>query len=231
MPRPRAHGRTTKRGAILEAAVDLLIANGYERTSMDAVAATAGVAKSTVYAHFPEKLELFKAVMTEAGAEVLVDLDTVLARSEDASAQEQLVAVLTRTARAATAPHFLAYLRWLITETEHRQALIESFEEAQAELPDIVQVVADLIAADAERAGYAVEDPSRYARTLLRCVTPTLQLDKLVSEFHPDDDLIAAHVRFVVDVFLNGMRPRGTADAALPHPALDYPWVSVLYRS
>ncbi|NBA94519.1 TetR/AcrR family transcriptional regulator [Pseudomonas sp. R5(2019)] len=44
-----------KRQAILEAARDLFLSNGYANTSMDAVAAAAGVSKLTVYSHFTDK--------------------------------------------------------------------------------------------------------------------------------------------------------------------------------
>lgn len=58
---PRAE-RNRKR--ILDAAEIAFLSAGYEQTSMDAVAAAAGVAKQTVYAHFGTKEALFIA-MTE----------------------------------------------------------------------------------------------------------------------------------------------------------------------
>ena len=53
-----------KREAILEAAKTLFLSLGYANTSMDAVAAAAGVSKLTVYSHFTDKQTLFgSAVM------------------------------------------------------------------------------------------------------------------------------------------------------------------------
>ncbi|KPA97417.1 MULTISPECIES: TetR/AcrR family transcriptional regulator [Pseudomonas] len=52
-----------KRQAILEAAKDLFLSNGYASTSMDAVAAAAGVSKLTVYSHFTDKETLFSAAV------------------------------------------------------------------------------------------------------------------------------------------------------------------------
>jgi TetR/AcrR family transcriptional repressor of mexJK operon len=60
-PRP-AQGRPKdleKRSAILEAAKNLFVERGFEATSMDAVAAHAGVSKLTVYSHFQDKSALF----------------------------------------------------------------------------------------------------------------------------------------------------------------------------
>jgi AcrR family transcriptional regulator len=59
---PRAE-RNRKR--ILDAAQSAFLSAGYEQTSMDTVAAAAGVSKQTVYSHFGTKEALFIA-MTEA---------------------------------------------------------------------------------------------------------------------------------------------------------------------
>ncbi|GFG53992.1 TetR family transcriptional regulator [Mycolicibacterium agri] len=55
-----------KRATILSAGQQLFLANGYQGTSMDQVAATAAVSKQTVYKHFGEKRELLFAIVTDA---------------------------------------------------------------------------------------------------------------------------------------------------------------------
>jgi AcrR family transcriptional regulator len=52
-----------KRAAILDAAKALFIRNAFAGTSMDAVAAEAGVSKLTVYSHFGDKDNLFREVI------------------------------------------------------------------------------------------------------------------------------------------------------------------------
>ena len=52
-----------KRQAILDAAKTLFLTKGYANTSMDAVAAEAGVSKLTVYSHFNDKETLFSAAV------------------------------------------------------------------------------------------------------------------------------------------------------------------------
>jgi TetR/AcrR family transcriptional repressor of mexJK operon len=52
-----------KRQAILDAARELFLSNGYASTSMDAVAAAAGVSKLTVYSHFTDKETLFSSAV------------------------------------------------------------------------------------------------------------------------------------------------------------------------
>lgn len=60
--KPAAPGRPKdpeKRAAILEAAKRLFLTQGYERVSMDQIAAEAGVSKLTVYSHYGDKDSLF----------------------------------------------------------------------------------------------------------------------------------------------------------------------------
>src|SRR5471030_1616089 len=54
-----------KRQAIVEAAIAEFRVSGFESTSMDKIAATAGVSKRTVYNHFPSKDELFTQILLQ----------------------------------------------------------------------------------------------------------------------------------------------------------------------
>ncbi|MGO1073783.1 TetR/AcrR family transcriptional regulator [Lysobacter sp. CA199] len=54
-----------KRAAILEAAAAEFRQAGYDATSMDRVAASAGVSKRTVYNHFPSKEALFAQILQQ----------------------------------------------------------------------------------------------------------------------------------------------------------------------
>ncbi len=54
---------TPKQEAILQGAVQMFLRSGYAGTSMDRVAAEAGVSKQTIYSNFQDKEGLFKALM------------------------------------------------------------------------------------------------------------------------------------------------------------------------
>ncbi len=67
---PLTHRRERKKSAvktaaILDGAMQEFLANGYAATSMDRVAATAGVSKATVYSHFNDKASLFAALVQQ----------------------------------------------------------------------------------------------------------------------------------------------------------------------
>ena len=69
--RTAREGSPEKRAAILEAARELFVRDGYDRTSMDAISARAKVSKRTVYDYYGDKQRLLLGVV-EAGGEVLM---------------------------------------------------------------------------------------------------------------------------------------------------------------
>jgi TetR/AcrR family transcriptional regulator of autoinduction and epiphytic fitness len=90
MPTAAAPAKLTdrKRAAILEAAVAEFRQAGYEATSMDRIAATAGVSKRTVYNHFPSKEELFAQILHQLWERSLSSVD--LSYRKDRPLREQL---------------------------------------------------------------------------------------------------------------------------------------------
>jgi TetR/AcrR family transcriptional regulator, mexJK operon transcriptional repressor len=78
--RPVREGSARKRAAILAAARELFVRDGAERTSMDAVAATANVSKRTVYDYYGDKRGLLLGVIVDAGESLLVSLRAAIDR-------------------------------------------------------------------------------------------------------------------------------------------------------
>ncbi len=71
------------RGAILAAAGALFGAQGYAATSIDGIAAAAGVAKGAVYHHFASKERLFEAVFEKTTADLAVEVAKAAGRASD----------------------------------------------------------------------------------------------------------------------------------------------------
>lgn len=65
MDQPSLKFSDRKRQAIVEAAVAQFREHGFGGTSMDGIAAAAGVSKRTIYNHFPSKDELFAAILEQ----------------------------------------------------------------------------------------------------------------------------------------------------------------------
>jgi len=69
--RTRPQRADAKRAEILAGARAEFLSRGYEGASMDAVAATAGVSKMTVYRHFGSKEQLFSGVIRQLCDEII----------------------------------------------------------------------------------------------------------------------------------------------------------------
>jgi AcrR family transcriptional regulator len=65
-----AKGRVDKRRAIVDAALEVFARVGFANANLDVIAASAGVAKPTIYNHFGDKEKLFRAVIFETSAEI-----------------------------------------------------------------------------------------------------------------------------------------------------------------
>jgi AcrR family transcriptional regulator len=96
--RRRGRPADPERDALIEAAVvEVLAHDGYGGLTMDAVAATAGVSKATIYRRWPTKADLLVSVIDSASDVSLVGPDT-------GSLQDDLVALLTALSRVLTGP-------------------------------------------------------------------------------------------------------------------------------
>jgi AcrR family transcriptional regulator len=103
MPRNQQHiDRAAKVGRILDAAEELLLRDGYDATTMAAIARGAGVASNAVYWYFPGKDDLLAAVLERRleRAVTTADADSdqpIQVRAMSALAELDAVSILTST--------------------------------------------------------------------------------------------------------------------------------------
>ncbi|WP_167225597.1 TetR/AcrR family transcriptional regulator [Massilia rubra] len=107
-----------KRLAILTAAAEQFRSLGFEASSMDKIAANAGVSKRTVYNHFPSKDELFAETLVALFERSAAGLD--LPYRSDASLRAQLTELMTIKVRAMADQDFLDLARVAIAEAMHQ---------------------------------------------------------------------------------------------------------------
>ncbi|EJM74030.1 MULTISPECIES: TetR/AcrR family transcriptional regulator [Pseudomonas] len=106
-----------KREAIIQAAIAEFRANGFDITSMDKIAATAGVSKRTVYNHFPSKEELFAEILNQLWARVTAEQET--AYRPDLPLREQMRRMLMAKLQMLGDDNFLDLARVAIAATIH----------------------------------------------------------------------------------------------------------------
>lgn len=108
-----------KRQAVLDAASVLFLRHGYAGTSMDQVAALAGVSKQTVYAQFLSKEALFISLvhgMTQAAGNVVQQgMEALPPRT---GLTEHLTAYAIRQLEVARSPRLMQLRRLVIAEVE-----------------------------------------------------------------------------------------------------------------
>jgi AcrR family transcriptional regulator len=177
-PRPssRAEQRRRTEARILDAASRVFVADGYERTTIRAVAAAAGVDAGLVMHYFGSKQELYRRVIDDAPVPEV--------SGTPAEAADQILATLAdRLASASVAS--LALLRSMLTNPEAASAASAAIARYEAQIAQAIPAAdADLRAAiiSAVTLGITVSrhliksdvlataDPAQVIRLLRPCV-------------------------------------------------------------
>jgi AcrR family transcriptional regulator len=165
--KPRSRGRPPSREKhrkIMQAATDLFTRNGFEGTSVDDIAAAAGVSKQTVYSHFGCKETLFgKAVSTKC-KQSGVDPELV----DPASPPEVMLPLIAhRFLQLVTSPEAMRVYALCTVNADSHPELGRLFFRHGPE--ETVDVVADYLAAQARAGKLAIDNP-RFAAWQFLCM-------------------------------------------------------------
>src|ERR1700747_653674 len=82
-PRSSRLPRHEGRGALLDAALEVFVSQGYHAAAMDEIADRAGVSKPVLYQHFPGKLELYLALLDESVGTLMETVRDALSSNAD----------------------------------------------------------------------------------------------------------------------------------------------------
>ena len=116
----------TKRGhkrrqALLDAATDIFLEQGYAGTTLDMIIAHAGGSRRSLYDYFGDKEGLFAAVITYHANKLVEDIRRI--DVEGLPAREGLTLLASAFVESLIAPVHLALYRLLITESPSHPAL------------------------------------------------------------------------------------------------------------
>lgn len=182
--------RSKKRDAIVDAARHLFCADGYPGTSMDAVAASAGVSKATLYAHFPSKVELFREVLSSFTATYI----RISAEVLEAPVEDGLTALARGFLELVLSPQAIGHYRVMIGQGSQFPEMVETFKAAGPE--PVIKSVADYLRYQDERGSLRVPDPMLTADLFLHMVKGEAHSHALLSLPYPD----AEHDRVIGEV-------------------------------
>ena len=106
-------GPEATRDAILRTAGEVFLAHGYERSSMDQIASQSGVARQTLYNHFPHKRALFDVAISRLWEQMPLS-PVIAATSGSQSPKEVLYGIGLAIADFWSRPDAIAIVRLMI---------------------------------------------------------------------------------------------------------------------
>lgn len=161
-PRPR-------QSQLLEAAEELFIEHGYDKTSVEMIAEAAGIARQTVYNQFGSKEGLFLAITKGLAEEVTASISEPLDAGRDVRAM--LERFLAGVVRVALSPRATAIYRLVISETPRFPILGRVIYDE-----GVARTNADLAALLSVQSALDVPDPELAARHLIALTMHHLHL-------------------------------------------------------
>jgi TetR/AcrR family transcriptional repressor of mexJK operon len=197
-PSPRKHE------AILAAAVDCFAANGYAATSMDAIAAAAGVSKQTVYHHFGDKNALFKAAIGRVSD--MISRPLLAGHAHDLPPLETLTIFGRHILEFLLCGQSLAFMRLLIAEAPKFEGLADAV--IQLGMESTTQVMARYLAEETARRRLAVDEPRRAALMFFGMLVSEYRFRGLLGvqpSLSPAE--MDTHARVVAGAFLRAFGP------------------------
>lgn len=182
------------RARLIQAARDAFMKEGY-RASVDGIAARAGVAKQTLYNHFPSKDELFSESIGLVSAAIVVSLD---GRTDDVRAT--LLRFGASFRQKVHGAEGLALFRTLMAEAARFPILAQAFfakgpEQTAARLADFLSRAMD--------AGRLRQDDPRFAAEMLMGMLNNIDHFRRLSSNTPlPEALETVRIGQIVDCFL-----------------------------
>jgi AcrR family transcriptional regulator len=190
MSRPsRAERAAGTRRHLLQAAADAFAESGFHATSLDTVAARAGLTKGAVYAHFTDKDHLFVAVLDELVETRLTDLRSALDNGGGPPVAQagEAAAWFTRFLEQDQRWALLFFEFWL------RAARDPVLRERYAAYRRTARAgVAELLAERASDSGVSLPAPAPALAAVALALTSGVALERLIDPDAVPEELLAA---------------------------------------
>ena len=132
--------RKARRAQLLDAALEVFVAQGYHSAAMDDIADRAGVSKPVLYQHFPSKLELYLALLDQTCDTVIEAVGKALESSPDNNKQRVQATVDVFYAYVANAggAFRLVFESDLVNEPAVRERVDRVTNECAGSIADVI---------------------------------------------------------------------------------------------
>ncbi len=152
---PRRLRMAETRAAILRAARPIMLRDGLGGTTLDRVAAEGGIAKMTLYRHFPSKEALFEGLVTATCESMREGLENAPMADTDKPIAMRLADELSAFTSALIEPDGLALYRLIVADGWRFPELARVFDRSGMRV--IRQRIADLLEAGGAPADRSVQ--------------------------------------------------------------------------
>jgi len=200
---------SAKREDIVSAATRLFMENGYELTSMEAVARQAGVSKLTIYSHFADKQELFRAIVQTRCDEI--GMPTSLMEYAKLPVEEALLEISRAALERILNPDTIHLIRVVQAEAMHRPEIVRIYYEVG---PNRVRTAfADLLREFDRQGKVSIQDPACASEQFF-CLLKgeMLQNILMLRAPTPPAEEIEAHIEETVGLFLASYKPNANSE-------------------
>ena len=195
----RGRARLSK---ILEAATRLFLKVGYEQASIDAILLESGGSKSTLYAYFPTKEDLFRAVIDN-----VVDNDVGAALDVNGNARLVLLEFALNRMRVVLSPRHRAVIGLVIAERDRFPDLARIYCERGP--TKTYRQLTTYLEALKRREVLAFDDVNEAADFLIGMIFQRWHRQLYFVELAiPTEAVLREHAEHVVIRFLAAFRPR-----------------------
>lgn len=185
--------RAETRVRLLQAAGEVFAKHGYDRASLDDVAAAAGLTKGAVYSSFASKDELFYALMRE-------HIDERLALVSSAMSRESTIADATRAAGlgeliSSQADWQLLFIEFWVRAVRDPD-LREEFARQRRAARELIARFVELHAADL---GFELQAPADQIAVAVLALTNGIAIEQLADPEAVDPSLFATALGLLLD--------------------------------
>jgi TetR/AcrR family transcriptional repressor of mexJK operon len=193
-----------KHRQILDAAARLFIGQGFEATTVDAIAREAGVSKATVYAHAGSKQDLFVRVLNSRCGELWQSLEAGPAEAPDVASG--LREIGRNFLELILSQDGLDMYRVVVSEAGRNPELGRLFYETGPKL--LIEHVAAFLDGARQRGELALEDSAQAAKAFLGILQSSHHMQRLLgTKASPTPAEVEAAVEYATALFLKAHRP------------------------
>ena len=184
--------RQEREALILQVAEEMLTEKGYYETSIDEIASRVGIAKGTVYLHFPSKEELVGAILLRDAHQLLEKVSEIAASEKSATARlkEILCYIYGKT--------YVKRMRLLFSLTNERELLHQWKEQKEQRLnglwEKLSQIISDVLEQGKASGEFSADIPTPVMLHTFFCLLSPRSYERLVVERKMEVDELATYL-------------------------------------